>query len=155
MNTICCYDAYGQAVMMPVEAVVFCPAVYGIFIENNQVLLLRHPQTSFWYPPGRMLTNHETPAQAVRHHFRYMTGMIPHLGPLIFVEDLYHIDDNKQAWHISAMYYALARAQMAITTLANLTDSPQPEWVLLEALQRQQMQFGYKAIQAGRLRLRL
>lgn len=154
MNTICCYDTHGNAVVMPIEAVTFCPAVYGIFIENNQVLLLRHPQTKLWYPPGRMLTDHETPTQVIRHYFRQMTGMIPQFGPLIFVEDMYHIDDNNKAWHISAMYYALIRSQTATTTLANLTGSAQPEWVLLTALERQQMQFGYEAIQAGKLRLK-
>lgn len=155
MSNVCCYDVHGNAVSVAPEAITFRPAVHGIFIENAQILLLRHPQTGLWYPPGSVLAPHETPTQAVRHYFRQLTGMTPILGPLLFVEDQYHIDSAQQAWHLSVLYYALDRPTAAATTLSELDSSAQPRWVPLAELERNQMQFGYEAIQAGWLRLRL
>jgi ADP-ribose pyrophosphatase YjhB (NUDIX family) len=155
MATVCCYDVYGNAVPVAPESIVFRPAVYGIFIENDYILLLRHPQSELWHPPGSVLASHETPTQAVRHYFRQLTGMTPILGPLLFVEDQYHVDDARQAWHLSVLYYALDRPVATAATLAELEGSVQPGWLPLAELKRNQMQFGYEAIQAGWLRLRL
>lgn len=156
MATIICYDAYGNAVPVASEALTFRPAVYGIFIESNQVYLLKHSDTSLWYPPGIVLSELDTPTQAIRHRFRDLTGMTPTLGPMIYVEDLYHIDEDRRAWHLSALYYALLRPNMA--TAASPAETSQTEelvWVPLEDLARNEMQFGYEAVQAARLQLKL
>jgi len=155
MATVVCYDIQGNAVPVAAEAVIFRPAVFGIFIENNQIWLQRHPQTGLWHPPGVILEENETPTQAIRHYFRKVTGMTPALGPLLFVEDQYHIDDNRRAWHLSVMYYALERPTAAAPTLAEPDSSQQPDWVPLADVKRLQMQFGYEAIQAGKLQLNL
>jgi ADP-ribose pyrophosphatase YjhB (NUDIX family) len=155
MATIICYDVFGNAVPVAPEALTFRPAVNGIFIENNQILLQKHPQTGLWHPPGSVLAENETPAQAIRHIFRDLTGMTPLLGPLLFVEDQYHIDDDRRAWCLSTLYYALERP-MAAATLAEPDDSAvQPDWVSLDDLARHQMQYGYEAILAGKLQLKL
>ena len=155
MATVSCYDVYGKAVPVATESIAFRPAVYGILIENDQVLLLRHPRTELWYPPGSVLASHDTPTQTVRHYFRQLTGMTPILGPLLFVEDQYYIDDARQAWHLSVLYYVLDRPVATATTPADVESSAEPDWLPLVELKRNQMQFGYEAIQAGWLRLRL
>jgi len=155
MSTVRCYDAAGNAVAVAPEAITFRPAVYGIFIENQQVILLAHPQTKLWYPPGRILQNHEVPTQVVRHTFRQVTDMMPALGLLLFVEDQYRVDENGRAWHLSALYYALNRAEVTPTTFSGLASTPQYEWIPLSALRRERILFGYEAIQAGRLGVRL
>ncbi len=155
MSTVRCYDAAGNAVAVAPEAITFRPAVYGIFIENQQVILLAHPQTMLWYPPGRILQNHEVPTQVVRHTFRQVTDMMPALGLLLFVEDQYRVDENGRAWHLSVLYYALNRAEVTPTTFSGLASTPQYEWIPLSALRRERILFGYEAIQAGRLGVRL
>lgn len=155
MNMVRCYDAAGNAVAVAPEAITFRPAVYGIFIENQQVVLLAQPQTNLWRPPGRILQSHEVPTQVVRHTFRQVTDMMPALGPLLFVEDQYRVDEDGRAWHLSVLYYALNRAEVTPTTFTGISPAPQYEWIPLSALRRDRMLFGYEAIQAGRLRLRL
>lgn len=152
---ISCFDAQGSSVSVAPETVTFRPAVYGIFIENEQVLLLRHPQRGLWQPPGRILQSHEIPMEVVRHHFREVTGVMPLLGPLLYVEEQHWLDEEGRAWHLSVLYYALDRTTSMATTLADIQGSQETEWVPLDTLQRQEMQFGYQAIQAGRLRLKL
>lgn len=151
MTTIICYDIQGNGIPVAPEALLFRPAVYGLFIENNQILLVRQAETGLWHPPGVVLSNNETPAQAVRQSFRKMTGMTPALGPLLFVEDQFFLDAERKAWHFSVMYYGLQRPSAAAT----LSESDEVAWVSLANLRREQMQFGYEAIQAGKLQLKL
>lgn len=155
MATTICSDIFGNLVPVSPEALIFRPAVYGIFIENNQAFLLKHPQTELLYPPGHLLGEDETPTQAIRHQFRDLTGMTPKIGALIFLEDRYFVDDDHRAWHISALYYALERPKTAVNQFSEVDDSKKPEWIHLDNLQRHQMQFGFEAIQAGRLQLKM
>jgi 8-oxo-dGTP diphosphatase len=151
---IYCYDGHGKEVAVSSDAVTFRPAAYGILIENEQVLLTEHSQTGLWQPLGSILEAHETPTQALKHHFRRMAGLSPLVGPLLFVEDQYRLDENNRAWHLSVLYYALDRPLYSTITVGE-TDHLETSWVPLAALERSKMQFGYDAIQAGRLRLRL
>jgi ADP-ribose pyrophosphatase YjhB (NUDIX family) len=151
MATIICHDVEGNPIPVAQEAVLFRPAVYGILIEHNQVLLQKHPDSTLWQPPGAVLGENETPAQTVRQIFRQLTGMTPRPGPMLFVEEQYVIDGEQRAWHLGVVYYALERPSTAST----LSESGKIEWVALDNLQRQQMQFGYEAVQAGRLQLKL
>lgn len=151
MATIICYDVHGNRVPVAPEALLFRPAAYGLFMENNQVLLLKHEDTGLWYPPGKMLADNETPAQAVRYTFRKLSGMTPQLGSLIYVEDQYFVDGERRAWQLSVMYYGLERPSAAAT----LTESEAMTWVPLDELSRRDMQFGFEAIQAGRLQFKL
>jgi ADP-ribose pyrophosphatase YjhB (NUDIX family) len=151
MTTILCHDVSGGTFPVAPEALFFRPAVYGIFIENSQVLLQKQPQTMLWQPPGTILAENETPTQAVRHIFRRLTGMTPRVGVMLYVEDQYVMDSDRRAWHLSVVYYALERP----STAATISDSSKIEWVPLDELDRSQMQFGYEAVQAGRLRLKL
>jgi len=155
MATIICHDIQGQPTPVAPEALTFRPAAYGIFIENDLVLLQKEPESGLWYPPGRPLTNHDTPAQVIRHHFRQLTGMIPIVGPFVFVEEQYIIDQEQRPWHQALMYFAVERPPVAATALPAVATAAQPEWVSLSEISRPRMQFGYDALQAGILLRRL
>lgn len=151
MATVLCHEVSGGTFPVSPEALLFRPAVYGIFIENSQVLLQKHPQTALWHPPGTVLAENETLTQAVRHAFRRLTGMTPRVGVMLYVEDQYIMDSDRRAWQLSVVYYALERP----STAATISDSSKIEWLPLDTLERSQMQFGYEAVQAGRLQLKL
>ena len=155
MSSIVCYDIYGNAVPVTAESITFRPAVYGIFIENEQILLQKQPQTDLWHPPGTMLSVSDTPTQVIRHHFRQIMGLTPAIGSLLFVEDQYFLDEERRAWKLSAMYYGLERPLSSATALAEAEENTQTQWVPLADLQREQFQFGYEAIQAGKLQKKL
>lgn len=152
MKTITCYDLEGKPHAVPADQLLFSPAVYGIFIENEQVLLARHPQTGRWQPPGGRLRPDETPTQSVRHYFREITGMTPKLGSLLIVEEQYALDADGQAYHLSNLYYNLDRPDATVATLTEIENANLGEWVNLAELKRSDLQLGYDAITAGRLR---
>jgi len=153
MSNVDCFDKEGNLVSVPADGVTFRPAVYGIFIEDDHILLLSDPQTGLLFPPGRILNPGDTPLQAIRQDYRRLTGVTPLVGPLLFVEEQYRLDEHGRAWRLSAMYYALERPSTAALTFHVEEDGPQLDMYLLDKLQRHQLQFGYEAIQAGVLRL--
>ncbi len=155
MTTIQLFDAAGHAQAVSSEKLTFRPAVYAILIEHDQVMLLRDRATQLLSPPGRIVAEHEAPTQAIRHYCRDVAGITPILGPLLFMENQYR-SENGRFWQLSVLYYALERPATASINFAENPDSPlQPEWLPLDDLARTQFQFGYEAVQAGKLRLQL
>lgn len=155
MATVRCFDEDGKAIPVAPEAITFSPAVYGVFLENNQVLLIPHPRTKRWVLPGGLLTATNTPPQAVRYHFREITGITPVLGPMVYLEERYIIDNDRRAWHLTAVYYALSRPPLNATTLAEIENNQNFSFVPLTNITRHNMQFGYDAIQACKIHLGL
>lgn len=150
MTSTVFYDFSGTPHYAPIEEILFRPASYGIFIENHHILLVQHPETGLWHPPGGVLNSHQTPAQKVRSHFRRVMGLVPEVGPLVFVEDQ-HVFNDDQAWHLSALYYALRRPTAVSSSVSEPTSKLTRAWIDLEELQREKLQFGYEAIRAGQL----
>ena len=146
-----CYDLNGRAVPVDRDKLRFRPAVYGLFLDGEQILLVKHPITHLWHPPGGIVPEEETPAQAVRHFFRRVTGMTPRLGPLVFIEDQYRIDETEQAYHLSVLYYALSQPDATHAALSEVEKSTPYAWLPLAELPRSALQLGYEAIHAARL----
>jgi ADP-ribose pyrophosphatase YjhB (NUDIX family) len=154
MSTIICHDPDGKPVQVAPEALQFRPAAYGIFIENELILLQKQPESGLWFPPGRPLRPQDTPAEAIRHHFRQLIGVIPIIGSFLFVTEQYLVDAAQNAWREAQTYYLVERPPVVETTLPAVGTAVPPEWIRLNDLTRTQMQFGYDAVQAGRLLLR-
>lgn len=154
MSVVRCYDDEGTAHDVAVDSLGFSPAVYGIFIENERLLLLANGRTGLCAPPGCILTANEAPTQAIRHYFRRLTGITPQLGPLLLLEDQFRWLDGR-AWRIAAMYFAVSRPFTASLHFDETLDPDiTPQWVDLFDLQRNQFLFGLKAVVAGAARSR-
>lgn len=155
MTTIQIFNDQGQAKLVSSENLTFRPAVYGIFIEQDQILLLRNQETQLLLPPGRIVVENEEPAQAIRHYFLELADITPILGPLLFIENQYRQEDNR-FWQLSTLYYSVERPSTASIRFSEDKNlHTQPEWLQLDTLQRSQFQFGYEAVQASKLSLQL
>lgn len=154
MSITLCYNWQGEVVAVAADALKSRPAVHGVFIENGRVLLLHHSPTNLYYLPGGMVDSHERPSDALRHFFRQVTGIMPMLGTLLYTEERFFVDEAERPWQLMAMYYALQRPSTLIATLPEWESDLRSEFVPLETLKRQQLLFGYDAIQAARQRAR-
>lgn len=152
MNTMRCYDSYGNGTLVSAEEIEADVAVYGVFIENGRVLLLRNSQNNLWQLPGGLLEVNERPSHAVRHHLRHIMGILPDLGDLLLLEEQCRMDKNGRGTQLSVIYYALHRPTALATTMPDQEDDLQPEFIEIDKLQHQQLQFGYRAIQTGLIR---
>ena len=153
MTTIVCYDPHGQPVPVAADALTFSPAAYGVFIENNEILLLQDVQTGWLTWPGAVLQVGERPYHVISRTYHLLTGVVPRVGPLVAMEDLYQVDGNGRAWHLSAMFYWLERPSATSLSLKAIDANLQPQMILVDFIQRSQLQFGYQALQAGLRRL--
>lgn len=153
MTTIVCYDPHGQPVPVAAHTLTFSPAAYGIFIENNEILLLNDVPNGWLTWPGAVLQVGERPYHVVSRVYHLLTGVVPLVGPLVFMEDLYQVDDNGRAWHLLAMFYWLERPSATSFSLSPATANLQPQMIPVDFIQRSQLQFGYQALQAGLRRL--
>jgi ADP-ribose pyrophosphatase YjhB (NUDIX family) len=154
MGTVTCYDEVGNPVAAPESELRHCPAAFGILIEDGQVLLMRHPRTGLWQPPGGLLAAEESPRQAVRRCFTQEAGLPIQVGPLLYVEELYRVEGG-QATHLSALYYAMERPATGFAGHVDANKPDHPEWVAVESLSPEQLQLGHEAIRTGALRLLL
>ncbi|HSH04422.1 MAG TPA: NUDIX domain-containing protein [Anaerolineae bacterium] len=156
MTTITCYDYDGNPHLVPTDYIQFRPAIYGILLDKDQVLLQRHQPTRNLQPPGRILQVHEQPAPALRRYFRSLVGFTPHVESTLIIDDQYIWDPaQEKAYHVVRTYYAVTRPAAVTMMPVDDTHDAYPEWVPLAGLSREQLQFGYEAIILGEERLTL
>lgn len=153
-DVVYCCDVHGQLHPVPRTQITFNPAVYGILVEDGQVLLHKNRTTQWYQPPGGRVAPEQTATQAMRQHFRATTGITPIIGDLLLVEDVYELDEERKAWHISRMYYALERPVGGREGLIDFENSARPDWVDLAKLKREHLQLGYDAVIAAVRRMR-
>lgn len=147
-----CCDVSGNLIAVPRSNLLFSPAVYGVLIENQRVLLQEEPKSRLYHPPGGRIPAEQTTAQALRQHFRAATGLTPEVGQLLMVQDEYRLENN-QGWHLAVMYYALDRPAAGRASLVDFDKLTKPEWVSVNDLKRADLLFGYEAIQSASKRL--
>lgn len=150
-----CFDDNGQVVNVIGKEVGLRPAVYGILIENDQVLLQTHKKSGLWQPPGKVLDIGETPTSAVLRCFQSAAGILPIINGLLFAEDRCWQDEQGQVWQLSVLYYSLNRPTAGVAGMIDFDNVARPEWFPLENLDREEMLLGYEAIEAGRVRAEL
>lgn len=154
MTTIVCYDPQGQPVPVAESALTFRLAAYGIFTENNEVLLLQDSKTEWFSWPGAMLAVGERPLQVVSRAYHQLTGVVPLVGPLVLMEDLYQLDGDGRAWHLSAMYYWLERPSATSLSLTAVDNNYRPRMILASAVDTNQLKFGRQALHLTLRRLK-
>lgn len=154
MSTVVCYDDHGTKHSVATKNLLFYPASFGIFIENNHILLIQNTVSNLWHPPGDVLNSGETPTEAVRQQFRRITGMVPDMGPLIFVEDRYVVKEG-EGIQLASLYFLLRRPSTAGPSIAEASSEFKRSWFALDELKREKLQFGYEAIRAAELHVKL
>jgi ADP-ribose pyrophosphatase YjhB (NUDIX family) len=152
---VLCFDDNGQVIDVPGGVAGIRPAVYGILIENDQVLLQPHEKSGLWQPPGRILGKGEAPTSAVLRCFQSAAGIQPIITGLLLAEDRCWLDGSGQVWQLSILYYALIRPTAGVAGVIDFDKSARPEWFPLENLTREKMLLGYEAVEAGRVRTEL
>lgn len=134
---------------------IFRPAVYGILIENHYALLQQDAVSGLWRPVGTVLENGQTPLQALCVRFRAVADFSPRPGPLVYMEERRSTDADGSCWRLSHLYY-LVHAPSGIATETDAPNGNSPQqvaWLPVHELRRDQMEFGYAAIQTGLRRL--
>ncbi len=152
MQTVRCYDDFGQPVDVPEDKLGFDTAVYGILILHNHVLLQKHPRTRLWQPLGDRLRKGETPNQLLKNICIQLFDAPFKVGALLAVEDRFVVDRRRSGLQLATLYYSLDRTTGMLPNFLLPLPNNTFSWEPLHGLTRQQMQFGYTAVQTAQNR---
>jgi hypothetical protein len=136
------------------QATAVQPAVYGILLENEQVLLRRNPQTGLWQPPGQLLQRGQLPQQAISTAFQALVMFSPQTGTLVFMEEVLASTASAQPQNLTRLYYLLKRPPGVLAAIQESGKRQDVQWTAIHDLRREQMHLGYAAILVAWRRMR-
>lgn len=145
-NIVWCQDDAGRLVPVAADALSHRPAAYGLFLEQERVLLQAHPETGLLAPPGVIVESEESPQQALLACFRRLTGLTLRNSPLLHTQEQYRLDDHGRAWRLTALYFRLERPPLTQSMPVEVEVAPELIWVPLKDLTPERLQFGSQAV---------
>ncbi len=103
-----CSDIHGELHSVPVSKLSFRPSVYGILIEDNQVLLSK--QWGEYVFPGGGIDIGETIEEALQREFWEETGLSVEVGEIVTCGSaLFMLPLTNQPFHTILLYYVVKR----------------------------------------------
>lgn len=103
-HTITCYDINGEPHEVPVSALVFRPAVYGLIVRDGHILA--HRMGDKYDLPGGGMETHESLHEALLREIREETGL--HISPIELIHadsSLYYLSDAYQPVNSIAHFF--------------------------------------------------
>jgi mutator protein MutT len=114
----------------------FRVALYGVLVENNQVLMAhtRVPSGIITNFPGGGLELGEAPLKAVAREFHEETGLTVAVKELLFCSQQFQQNPEYPTEQLMHIFYRVERVGGEIITQGNNDDVASVEWATLEAL---------------------
>ena len=114
----------------------FRVALYGVLVENNQVLMAntRVPSGIITNFPGGGLELGEAPLEAVAREFHEETGLTVAVKELLFCSQQFQQNPEYPTEQLMHIFYRVERVGGEIITQGNNDDVASVEWATLEAL---------------------
>lgn len=114
----------------------FRVALYGVLVENNQVLMAntRVPSGIITNFPGGGLELGEAPLKAVTREFHEETGLTVAVKELLFCSQQFQQNPEYPTEQLMHIFYRVERVGGEIITQGNNDDVASVEWATLEAL---------------------
>lgn len=105
---IICHDIKGRSYKIDAKKLIFRPSIYGILIEKNKALLVKHFD-GYDFPGGGM-EMHETIEQTLAREFWEETGLKIKIGKIIRAKSsFYYSVPRKQYWNCQLMHFAVKK----------------------------------------------
>jgi len=114
-KTIRAYDLYGNEHQRELKNFKFRASVYGVLVEDDKVLLKRHPAIEKFDLPGGGVELDETIPDALIREFKEETGLSVEVGKLLLVEDSFFTYNGEDA-HGILIFYEVRKTGGTLTT---------------------------------------
>lgn len=145
MKEIECITLSGQIKRIPVEKLIFRPAVYAILLQEQKILLLKMKATGKYHLPGGGVELGERNEAALRREILEETGIEIRVERLAHFEELFfYYDPSGRAYHGLHFYYLCEPLTNALVRDDQVEDGSTecPRWVALDALKAEDFQHG-------------
>ena len=112
---VTCYDIKGNAYQVPADQLTFRPAVYGVIIQDEKILLSR--QWEGYDFPGGGINLGESNQVALRREVYEETGLEVDVGRVLFANSsFFKMPEHGKNVHSIHMYYACEVTGGALST---------------------------------------
>jgi 8-oxo-dGTP pyrophosphatase MutT (NUDIX family) len=138
-----CITLDGGKKLVHKDRLVLRPAVYGLIVQDGQVLLMRMRQSGKYHPPGGGIRGGERMEDALRREVREETGIEVQIERFAHFEELFfYYDPSGTAYHGLHFYYICRPKTLALLDDAEVNDdaAEKPRWVNIRGLQAQDFQ---------------
>lgn len=137
-NTVICEDIEGKTYKVPIDQLTFRPAVYGVIIENEKILLSK--QWDGYDFPGGGIELGEATEDALIREVKEETGLSVKMGKILHAEhSFFKLPFHGNYVHSIHLYYECKTISGKLST--NFLDDNErkyaqmPEWLALGELE--------------------
>lgn len=128
MSLVIIADAKGKEHRVDVKNILSRKAIYGLYIKDNQLLLVRDKLSNKWEIPGGGIKNGESPIQALKREFFEETGLLildekilP--GKVVYsCEELFFDLSSHQAWKTKRDFFLISQVRGSLNKQGNKKD---------------------------------
>ena len=142
-DTITCRDIYGDQVTLPLEKMIFRNSVYGLILNEGNLLVVRTRSTGLYAFPGGGIELGEPIVDALHREIREETGITVEMGELAtLTEDFFYYNPADEAYHALLLFYWCKPLTTKLVTDAAVFDeeSEAPRWVPVSDLSAEDFQ---------------
>lgn len=135
---VACLTLDGHTMLVPRESLKLRPAVYGLILGGNDLLLLTMKATGKYHLPGGGLQPGELLAETLQREVLEETGLAIEVGRLAhFAELFFYYDPSASAYHGLHFFYFCRLITTALLADEEVNDGSagKPRWVNLAGLQ--------------------
>lgn len=137
MNLIICDAFLGGTKQVTRDKLQFRPAVYGLIIDQDRILLVNTIVSNRYSLPGGGVELGERMEAALQREVREETGLDVEVGRFAgFNEGFFYYDPGDRAFHSFRFYYYCQPLTSNLATKDKIEDDEvdQPQWVPISAL---------------------
>ena len=137
MQQITCNAFFGGTHVVPLEKLVFRPAVYGIIIDDSKIMVVTNRRTGkLWFPGGGVELG-ERMETALKREVREETGIeieVVHFEG--FEENFFYYDPLDEAFHSLLFFYSCTPKTFVPLPSHQVNDgeATNPRWVKINGL---------------------
>ena len=142
-QTIICRDIYGDQITLPLEKMIFRNSVYGLILNEGNLLVVRTRSTGLFAFPGGGIELGEPIIDALHREIREETGITVEMGKLAtLTEDFFYYNPADEAYHALLLFYWCKPLTTELVTDSDVFDeeSETPRWVPVSDLSAEDFQ---------------
>jgi 8-oxo-dGTP pyrophosphatase MutT (NUDIX family) len=138
MDLITCNAFFGGTKQVTSDRLRFRPAVYGLILHEEKVLLMNTILTGRYSLPGGGIELGEQIEETLRREVQEETGLEIEVGRFAgFKEDFFYYNPSGNAYHSFLFYYFCRPLTFQLAAKEAILDDSvdRPQWVEINALQ--------------------
>jgi ADP-ribose pyrophosphatase YjhB (NUDIX family) len=140
-------DIQGNPATLDVDRLQWRPSVYGLAIQDNQLLVLDNPRTENYELPGGGVDIHESLTDALQREIMEECNVSVTVGDLLHMDEQFFLTPGGNHWHTLRFFYRVTVTGGTLRVNDPDEHSTNPHWHALDELTATNIAVHWQAIQ--------